>query len=363
MVTALQQELFPEALRQTFTAGNLPLGSSVTLTELETDRRWLAVDNHSQRYVLYLADPNNDGTADALQIMRPHDLVGQRGFSFLVTGTVTVLEDNRSLTLQAVDDVIVRGNLNLPGDGSDLVLQSDKWVYWEGTGTIGGDLTIAGGMELDGTSHNGAGAGNASVLIPAISRLVTPRAGSVIDIRGAQDVDILGTIVAGGTIGDSGVIWSGPDSQVRLQAGQQLFIDAAVLAAGQVRAAGGTAGSDDDGVAVMITSAAGLTAAGLTSTSTGSLVEILGVGSLQLMGNIVSGGILTQQFNSAGQRIGESIAWSGKPSEIRVLFDEGQAWIGGLARAASGNRSKPEAISGPASGSKSGAVHRSMASA
>jgi hypothetical protein len=53
----------------------------------------------------------------------------------------------------------------------------------------------------------------------------------VIDIRGAQDVDILGTIVAGGTIGDSGVIWSGPDSQVRLQAGQQLFIDAAVLAA------------------------------------------------------------------------------------------------------------------------------------
>jgi hypothetical protein len=94
---------------------------------------------------------------DALQIMRPHDLVGQRGFSFLVTGTVTVLEDNRSLTLQAVDDVIVRGNLNLPGDGSDLVLQSDKWVYWEGTGTIGGDLTIAGGMELDGTSHNGAG--------------------------------------------------------------------------------------------------------------------------------------------------------------------------------------------------------------
>ncbi|MFM8475330.1 MAG: hypothetical protein ACKOEO_05975, partial [Planctomycetaceae bacterium] len=150
VVAALQSDTFPEALRDTFNSAALPLGDSVTLTELETDRRWLAVDSQSHRYVLYLTDPNNDGTLDALQIMQPHDLIGQRGFSFLVTGTMTVLEDNRSLTLQAVDDVIIRGNLNLPGDGSDLVLQSDKWVYWEGAGTIGGDLTIAGGLELDG---------------------------------------------------------------------------------------------------------------------------------------------------------------------------------------------------------------------
>ncbi|MFN9290528.1 MAG: hypothetical protein ACK6EB_20885, partial [Planctomyces sp.] len=82
-------------------------------------------------------------------MMDPHFLIGQRGFSFLVTGTLTVMDPDRSLTLQATDDVLIRGNLNLLGTGSDLVLQSDKWVYLESELQVGGDITIYGGVELD----------------------------------------------------------------------------------------------------------------------------------------------------------------------------------------------------------------------
>jgi hypothetical protein len=229
-------------MRATFIANSLPLGATVTLTALVAGERWLATDENNQQYVLLTADADLDLTADEVRIMDPHPLIGQRGFSFLVTGTLTVMEPNRQLALAATDDVIIRGNLNLLGAGSDLILQSDKWVYWEGEAIVNGDLTIYGGVELDGTDRSGVGSKGTSVLIPATSRLGTTGSGSRIDIRGSKDVEILGAVVAGGIVGASGVTWAGPDSEVRIQSGQQLYIDSGIQAAGSVRLIGGSAG-------------------------------------------------------------------------------------------------------------------------
>ncbi|MEY2727404.1 MAG: hypothetical protein RLZZ458_3271, partial [Planctomycetota bacterium] len=335
-VADLQNNVFPESLRATFVANSVLLGTSVTLTELEQDRRWLATDENQTQYVIYLADNNNDQTLDAIQVLDPHVLIGQRGFSFLVTGTLTVMDANQQLSLQATDDVLIRGNINLLGIGSDLVLQSDKWVYLEGELQVDGDMTIYGGVELDGRNRNGVGVNGSSVLIPATSRLIATGAGSQIDIRGAKDVDVLGAVVAGGTVTTTGVTWAGPDAEVRIQSGQQVYIDTGVLAAGSVFVQGGTAGADDNGLSVYLTTASGITAAGLTSGTTGSAVEIRSVGDIQIQGTVVSGGTMQQTFNAQGQRIGETFTWSAKPSSIVVAAQDGQAWIGGMAMTTAG---------------------------
>jgi len=106
--------------------------------------------------------------------------------------------------------VIVRGNINVLGAGGDLTLQSDKWVYWEGFANVVGDMTIYGGLELDGTDRNGADAHGTSIYVHPTSCLVTSGAGTDITVVGSQDVDILGAVVAGGSIGETGVTWAGP---------------------------------------------------------------------------------------------------------------------------------------------------------
>ncbi|MFM7922617.1 MAG: hypothetical protein ACKPJJ_20550, partial [Planctomycetaceae bacterium] len=192
-----------------FSNAKLDLTSAVTVTLLKTDSRWLATDDAGHRYVLYLYDPDGNGTPDELRVLQPHYLTGQRGFSFLVTGTLTVMQPDRAINLVATDDVIVRGNFNLPGAGSDLTLQSDRWIYWEGAADISGDARLFGGLKLDGTDLGGFGIGGSSVYIADTSLVNTRGAGTSITIRGSKDVDITGPVVAGGVIGENGITWSG----------------------------------------------------------------------------------------------------------------------------------------------------------
>ncbi|MFN5898358.1 MAG: hypothetical protein ACK48Y_12585, partial [Planctomyces sp.] len=337
IVTELQNGLFPIDLRQSFEAASIEIGGVVNLTILQSDRRWLATDEAGNRYVLYLADPNGDGEFDELQVMDPHPLIGQRGFGYLISGTITVLEPNRSVTLQSADDVLIRGNINLLGSNSDLVLQSDRWVYVEGVLQVDGDISISGGVSLDGTDRGGANANGTSVLIPGTSRLVTTGSGTSISIRGSRDIDVLGPVVAGGTIGGSGITWAGPDSSLRIQAGQQLYIDTGVHAAGTVLLEGGSDGANDHSLALVITTAGGTSAAGLTSTTAGSTLEIHSLGDMQILGTVVAGGTMVQQLNAQGERTGETFVWSEKPSTLIVNAADGQAWIGGLARNRAGD--------------------------
>jgi hypothetical protein len=233
-ISELSAGRFPSTLRPVLTSSNLPLGNSVSVSTLHSGTRWLVTDTAGQSYVLLVTDPENDGTPNKLQITEPHHLIGQRGFSLLVTGTMTVMQNNYSLALQATDDVIVRGNIYVLGQNGNLTLQSDKRIFWEGAASVTNNLSLYGGVETDGTDRFGADSTGSSVYIDPTSVLVTSQAGSDIVVQGSRDVDVLGAIVAGGSIGETGVTWAGPDSTVSIVAGQQVYVDTGIQAAKSV---------------------------------------------------------------------------------------------------------------------------------
>jgi len=55
-----------------------------------------------------------------------------RTYSVLLTGTLTTLGQDSLLSLSVAGDIVLRGNINVLGANSDLLLQSDVWVYVEG---------------------------------------------------------------------------------------------------------------------------------------------------------------------------------------------------------------------------------------
>ena len=76
----------------------------------------------------------------------------------------------------------------LLGAGSDLVLQSDTRVFWEGKAEIQGNITLLGGISLDGDDVDDGLQERDSVYVHATSVLNSLEAGSSITIAGAQDV-------------------------------------------------------------------------------------------------------------------------------------------------------------------------------
>jgi hypothetical protein len=143
-------------------------------------------------------------------------------------------------------------------------------------------------------------------------------------------VELHGRVVAGGLIGDTGIDWLGPDSTITVTAGEQILVDTVLAAAKSVSLTTTTAVSaDDGGYAVVIGSAAGLTAAGITSDDSGGLVNVHAVGSVTISGSILSGGRMNQVFDSHGQLQSETIAWSLEASTIHVE-SAGQLYLGGM---------------------------------
>ena len=278
-------------------------------------KRWL-LDDGSHRYLVYAEDSNNDGTTDRLLVQAPHALLGQRGAGFLLTGTITTLQDNADFVVDVHDDaLVVGGQINLLGQGSDLVIRSDRSVYWQGQAEVHGDITLEG----RGAQPAGAPLDGVSVYVHAASALTAQIAGGDITITGAADVELHGALVAGGVRGNSGVTWLGSDSTVTVTAGQQILVNNAIAAAKSVRlVTTGTPGADDGHNSVYLDTVAGLTAAGYTSDGSGGLVEIQAVGGVQLGGMVLAGGRVTQQFNSQGRLVGETIDWSAEASTVRI---------------------------------------------
>ncbi|HYF18850.1 MAG TPA: calcium-binding protein, partial [Ramlibacter sp.] len=297
--------------------------------------RWVVADGAS-RFVVQAVDEDNDGTADLLRVMKSHELLGQRGYGFLLTGTITNLADNRGLTITSDQDVLVRGNINLLGADSDLVLQSDKWVYWEGEARIHGDITVQGGVSTAGANLGGANAKGVSVFVHAASTLNSLQAGSDILVQGGRDVLVNGRVVAGGTIGSTGVTWVGPDSTATITAGERIVVDTAVAAAKSVTLRTTAApGAEDGGLGIRISSAGGLTAGGSTSDGSGGSVVVDAKGRVEVIGNILSGGNVTQVFDADGVLQSETITWTGEPGTVS-LKAAGQLALGGMAPTASG---------------------------
>jgi len=247
-------------------------------------KRWLLSDG-TNRYVVYAYDASNDGQVDEVQILEPHVLLGQRGAGFLLTGTVTTLQDNADFVVDVKDDAIVSGGvIALKGAGSDLSIASDRSVFWQGEASINGNIALTGrgsqgaSLPLDGVS----------VYVHASSTLASARAGSSITIAGRDDVEIHGAVLAGAVRASDGTAFLGPDSTLSITAGQQILLNNALAAAKSVTLkTTATPGSDDSHTSIVLDTVAGITAGGWTSDKSGGLVDIGAVGKVTLGGMVL----------------------------------------------------------------------------
>ena len=330
-------------MRQTFVEGeggdylnqSMPWGGG----DAVKTNRWLVTDNKDpeQFFVVYAYDSNNDGVVEELQLREAHPLTGQRGFGFLMTGTLTTLQPNTDLRVQVKDAAIVRGTINLMGDGSDLFVQSDTFTYWEGEATVPGTITLLGGVAPNGTNLLGDNGRGTSLYVHAASQLYAAGGTGSVVLQGGEDVEIHGRVVAGGyNTTNQGLVWTVDDASVNVTAGQRILVDSAITATGHIRLETTSAPSaDDDGWGVVVTTAGGLSALGRT-TAGGSTIEVDAVGGITFMGQATSGGVIVPA--SASQPT-ETVTWAENDSTL-TLRSAGQVYLGGLALARDGTKAE-----------------------
>ena len=190
-------------------------------TSKEKDEFGLEVDLGLKASVIADTDPTNH--------LVPHETYG-----LMVTGTITTLQDDALLEIASAQDVIIRGNINVNGSDSDLLVQSDLWVYLDGHANVQRHATVLGGMTRDGAGLFGADGRGSSVYFGETGLINTFQAGSAIDIRGDRDVDIFGAVVAGAVVGASGTTWTGEGSTITVTSGEQLQLGSGLMASGDV---------------------------------------------------------------------------------------------------------------------------------
>jgi hypothetical protein len=176
----------------------------------------------------------------------------------------------------------------------------------------------------------GANAHGVSVYTHATAFINTISAGTHITIRGGQDVLLHGATIAGGSVGANGTVWIGSgDATIDVSAGQRILVNTGLAASKSVTlTTTATPGAGDDGVAVRLTTLAGLTAAGKTSDGSGGLVKVDAVGHVELIGMVLAGGTVTQVFE-AGVLKSETVTYSNELSTADLKAG-GQLWLGGM---------------------------------
>ncbi|MFM8570484.1 MAG: calcium-binding protein, partial [Pirellula sp.] len=322
-------------------AYELFIGGSVTTSDLMRLKSGPALQDHSDYF-------NNLGLVDA-----DHPLIGHTRYGLLLMGTLTTLASDSLLNLESKADIIVRGNINVLGDRSDLLIRSDRFVYVEGTIDVKDTLRIIGGQDESGNAIEnstvptavGQGVVGSSLHVASTARLITRDAGSLIELRGAQDVDLYGAIVAGGSIGSSGVTFSGPSSSIIVSSEQQVFLDTGLLASGTITLNSGVPGPDDslsalfpgknlseqdpdELLSLVITTAGGMTTEGWTTNFSGGGIVINSQGNVEILGNLNAGVKVTQRFDSEGKFLGENFTYTPEPAALTINAS-GRAFLGG----------------------------------
>ena len=188
--------------------------------------------------------------------------------SIHLTGQLMSLADNSLLRLEGPDDIIIEGSIFAWGDNSGLYIDSGQRVKFATSFVeVQDDITVFGrGQTEDLTTGE-----ESSVFVDATAVITSFENGSNVNIWGAYDVDILGSIVAGGSIGPTGVTWSGTDSEATIVAGQQVYLNSGILASDSVTIIGGAAGDDDVSAATSAEGAYSYTAA--TTPQNGAIAE------------------------------------------------------------------------------------------
>ena len=282
------------------------------------------------------------------------------GYGLLVTGQIVSLGDNKSLTLRSDQEVIVRGIVEASGAGSEVTLQSDEFLYVEAFVTAKDGLNLYGGVDVNGnaltTTNPTADSRGSSIYIAANGTIRTENTDGDIHVKGAQDIDIFGALVAGGVIGETGVTFDldangNGASDILVESGQQIRMESGLLASGDVTVAGGTPGSDDHWtgaemttapadnpnlISVLINSSGGISAFGLGAAGRGSTVSVTGDQRIEIMGTVTSGGRLVQEFGPLDPNdiygeyvmLSQTVDWSGRDSTV-YLESKGRIYIGG----------------------------------
>jgi hypothetical protein len=183
---------------------------------------------------------------------------------------------------------------------------------------VGGSINIFGGMKTDGTNLNGANEDGVSVLTHSTGILNTTGDNTSITIKGAQDLELSGMIVAGGSVAESGIDWSGKDSSVRIESFESIWLDASISATKDIIIKSGPSGEDNNNISLLLTKEGSLVASAQTSDRSGSLIDIHAQGDIQLMGGIIAG----------GSSRNDQLFWSKEDSKIMIQTD-GQTWLGG----------------------------------
>ena len=257
--------------------------------------------------------------------------------SIHLTGQLMSLADDSLLRLEGPDDIIIEGSIFVWGTNSGLYIDSGQRVKFatsfveveDGIDVFGRGQT----QDLETLEYT-------SVFVDATAVITSFQNGSNVNIWGAYDVDILGSIVAGGAIGPMGVTWSGTDSEATVVAGEQVYLDSGILASDTVTIIGGAAGADDvslnpDAVdsrlSVVITTAGGVTAAGRTSDDSPGLIYIYGESGVEMMGHLYSGANKSLLFDADGNLIKEIIDWNTSVGGNVTIESRGQVFIGGWA--------------------------------
>jgi len=311
----------------TFTADVDYDSSSVTLNSDQQSPRYVVTDGDNT-YVVYENDPDGNGVVDRIDIQTPHNLLGQRGYGFMLTGTFTSLQDNADIVISSEKDVIVRGIFNLLGSDSNLTVQSNTWTYWEGTANVTGDISIYGGVELDGTISDSAL--ERSLYVESTSRLITENGDTSINLKAGKDAELNGAIVAGGTVGPTGVTYNGVDATVSIEAGEQIFLNAGVVASKSIDiSTSKSTSADDEGYGLIVTAGGSLIAGANSSDNTGGNITIDTVGSISMIGNVYSG------LNLVIDPSGPIYNWSDEYSEVSIKSG-GQIYIGGVVKSVQG---------------------------
>ena len=190
----------------------------------------------------------------------------------------------------------------------------------------------------DGSNLGGANDKGVSLYVHATATLNSLDAGTAITLMGGRDVVVNGRVVAGGTIGDTGIAWAQDasghnDSSISVTAGEKILVDTVLGGRSVTLRTTGTPGADDAGLGVRLSSAGGLTAAGLASDGSAARVAIEAVGRVEVIGVILSGGDLQREVVD-GQTV-ETLSWSDDGGTV-LIHSQGQVALGWPGATASG---------------------------
>ena len=95
---------------------------------------------------------------------------------------------------------------------------------------------------------------------------------------------------------------------------------------------------DARGLGVWIDTAAGLTVTGLAADETGGFIEVNSPGNIEVMGNLLAGGLKRITFGAAGQIQSQEIVYSATQDSYVTIESEEQVFIGGTSMNLQGER-------------------------